>query len=46
MTENEKRVKWIKDLIDKMQRVIDNQNMEIEQLKETIRSLREEDGED
>lgn len=46
MTENEKRVKWIKDLIDEMQRVIDNQNMEIEQLKETIRSLREEDGED
>lgn len=36
---NEKRAQRIKDLIDEQKRVIDNQNMEIEQLKKTIGEL-------
>lgn len=43
---NDYRAQRIKDLIDEMQRVIDNQEMEIRQLKETILNLRDEDEED
>lgn len=43
---NKKRVQRIKELIDELQRVIDNQYMRIEQLEETIRNMREENEDD